>query len=104
MTEGFVAYRGDPELHDGKVVALEHEGETVRVVVEAESGRRLEVRFSGVESLTHHRAEGMTLYSLAEMKAPAPLRRFVFTNWDEEDDARLEVLARDFECRERTQP
>lgn len=68
----------------------------------AELSRRLEILFSGVESLTDLHAVGMTLYALAEFAASAPLRRFVFANWDEEeDDSRLEVLARDFECRER---
>jgi hypothetical protein len=82
------------------VIAVEQEGDAARVVVETESGRTLEIRFSGFHSLTQHRAEEMTLYSLTELEAPAPLRRFVFTNWDEEDGARLEVLARDFDCRE----
>jgi hypothetical protein len=100
MSEGFVAYRGDPDFHDGKVVAVHHEGDTARVVVKAESGRVLEVRFSGVDSLRSHKAEGMTLYSLTEVEAPTPLRRFVFANWDEEDDARLEVVALDFDWRD----
>jgi len=44
----------------------------------------------------------MTIYALAEVKAEAPLRRFVFSNWDEDDDALLEVVARDFSWRETT--
>jgi hypothetical protein len=37
----------------------------------------------------------MMVYALTEMPATPPLRRFVFVNWDEEDDASLEVVARD---------
>ena len=97
----FLSYRGDPGLHDGRVVTVEHDGEVARVIVGADAGRgqRLEVRFRGVESLHQHRSEGMLLYALAEMQAAPPLRRFVFVNEDEEgDDARLEVLALDFDC------
>jgi hypothetical protein len=40
----------------------------------------------------------MMLYALAEVRAQEPLRRFVFVNWDEEnDDARLEVVCRTFD-------
>ncbi len=33
------------------------------------------------------------LYALSEMRAPAPLRRFAFANWDDDDDAILEIDA-----------
>jgi hypothetical protein len=102
MTEGFIAFRGGPELHDGKIVKVEQDGDTARVVVEAETGRELEVVFYGVTSLTQHRAEGMTLYALSEMDYEAPQRHFLFANWDDEDDAQLEVIARDFDFRERS--
>jgi hypothetical protein len=68
---------------------------TARVAIQGASGRRFTVEFRGVQSVRSHRAEGLPLYSLSEMKAPAPWRRFVFTNWDEEDDAALEVIARE---------
>jgi hypothetical protein len=102
MTEGFIAFRGGPELHDGKIVKVEQDGDTARVVVEAETGRELEVVFYGVASLTQHRAEGMTLYALSEMDYEAPQRHFLFANWDDEDDAQLEVIARDFDFHERS--
>jgi hypothetical protein len=106
MEGSFIAYRGARDIHDGTV---EHAGDLARVVVKALNGRMFEVEFSGVESATRIRAEGMMLYSLSEMEEKrSPLRRFVFTNWEEEeeDDAELMVLARDFSCREfpRAQP
>ncbi len=100
MGDQFVGYRGDRDLHDGVVVGVQRTGDVARVVVKTYDGRRLEVEFSGVESLEQRDAEGMRLYSLSEMTAASPLRRFVFTNWDDEADAQLEVLARDFACRE----
>ena len=95
--DDFVAYVGPPEIHDGVVEAVEREGDQVRVLLRGGIGRPIEVVFRGVESVTARRAEGMVLYALAEMRAPAPLRRFVFANWEEEDDASLEVIARELQ-------
>jgi hypothetical protein len=69
------------------------------VIVRGGSGSQFELGFSAVASLAQHRAEGMVLYAVVEMKADPPLRRFVFTNWDDGDDARLELVAREIECR-----
>jgi hypothetical protein len=91
----FVAYVGPPELHDGYIVEVQRQNEKARVVIRGASGRLFAVEFCGVQSVKAHRAEGMLLYSLSEMKAAAPLRRFVFVNWDEEDDASLEIVARE---------
>ena len=100
MSEGFVAYQGDHDIHDGQVASVEHTGDVVRVVIDAANGRRLLIEFSEVSSVKQESAEGMTLYALSEFVAPAPLRRFVFANWDEAAGAKLEVLARGFHCRE----
>jgi hypothetical protein len=99
VSDDFVAYRGDADLHDGTVLSVHHEGDEARVIVRGGSGSQFEIGFSGVASLTQYRAEGMTLYAVAEMKTDPPLRRFVFTNWDDEDDASLELVARDVDCR-----
>jgi hypothetical protein len=97
----FVRYIGDPDIHDGAIIDVQHEGDTSRVAIRAASGRRFTVEFQGVSSVRSNRAEGMLLYSLSEMKAPAPGRRFVFSNWDHEDDAALEIVARDIRILER---
>ncbi len=99
MADEFIAYRGDSDIHDGEVVEVRSEGDGVCVVVRGASGRSHELCFKGVGSMTQHRAVGMKLYALAEMAAYAPLRRFVFANWDETDDASLEVNAVEFESR-----
>ena len=89
----FVAYVGPPDLHDGQVVELAHNGDTLRVLVQGDGGRRMAVECLGVVDVQAVKPEGMTLYALVEMTAPPPLRRFVFANWDD-DASTLEVLAR----------
>lgn len=104
MSEEFVGYRGGHEVHDAKIVSVEHDGDVARIVVEAVDGQRIMFEFSGVAALTQIRTEGMVLYGLSEFEAAAPLHRFVFANWDDDDDARLEVLAAGFEQRELQAP
>ena len=79
-------------------MSVEHLGDRLLAVVEFEGGDdRISLDFGVVTTLIEHRVVGMTLYALAEMQAPEPFRRFVFVNWDEEnDDARLEVVCRTF--------
>jgi hypothetical protein len=91
-------YVGDPDFHDGQVVTVARSGSDLQVEVRGASGRAYEVVFSGVESVTQRRPEGMLLYALTEMPSEPPLRRFVFANWDEQDEATLEVDALDFRC------
>ena len=93
-----MSYVGGPDLHDGTVATVSRDGADVRVEVVGSSGRRYEVRFLGVESVRMHRAEGMRIYAVSEMRAQPPYRRFVFSNWDEEDDATIEVLATELGC------
>jgi hypothetical protein len=99
VPDEFVAYRGDADLHDGTVLSVHRDGDETRVIVRGGSGREFEVVLSGVASTTQHEAVGMKLYAVAELRADPPLRRFVFTNWDDEGDASLEVIALDIDCR-----
>ena len=91
-----VAHIGNPDFHDGTVISVLAKADRVSVVIQGQSGRRYTLDFNGVARLASNRAEGMTLYAVTEMEAPQPLRRFVFVNWDEKDDASLEVTARGF--------
>jgi hypothetical protein len=89
-----VSHVGDDGLRDGVVVAVSQDGSDARVQVRGGNGDRFEVCFSGVASISEHRAAGMRIYALAEMTGKPPLRRFVFfAHWDEPDDATLEVDA-----------
>ena len=88
----FIAYVGDPEIHDGVITDFEHQGTKASVTIKTQSGRMLKIEFDGVLSVKSNKPEGMMLYSLSEMKHPEH-RLFVFTNWEEEDDAYLEITA-----------
>ena len=46
--------------------------------------------------LISNRPERMMLYIINEVKKQFPYRKFIFTNWDERDDASLEIIAEDF--------
>jgi len=92
----FVAYVGDPDFHDGSIVAVEHQGDVLRVRVRGASGKHYVVAFSGVIAVRKNRPEGMLLYALCEHRGELPLRRFVFGNWDDDSNAYLEVDAAGF--------
>jgi len=95
----FIGYVGIPDLHDGVVSRVSVSGNTAEVVVEGFSGREHVILFQGVESVEMNAPEGMLLYSLSEMRASPPFRRFVFTNNEEDHPGCLSVLALDFSIR-----
>ncbi len=98
--DSFVQYWNSDDVHDGRVRQVAVEGDRVLVSVETNEGRLVIFEFAGVQQDKQNRPEGMLLYSLSEMEETAPLRRFVFANWDEEDDARLEIIALEVNSRE----
>lgn len=51
------------------------------------------IDFRKVRSASITDVKGMRLYSLSEMSAAPPFRRFVFVDWDEESNRHLEVVA-----------
>lgn len=98
-TEGyttFVAYVGPPDIHDATVLRLTQKDDVATVYLRSSEGRPFTLEFSGITNIHAIRPEGMLLYALAEMRAESPLRRFVFANWDEEDKATLEIIAKDW--------
>ena len=92
----FIGCVGDPDFHDGAVLAVEHQNGTARVRVRGVSGKVFVVDFGGVRAVRANRPDGMMIYALCEHSAVAPVRRFVFANWDDESDAYLEVDAETF--------
>ena len=93
----FIAYVGIADIHDGTVLRVSAEGETAEVVIEGCSGREHSILFDGVDHVEMNEPEGMLLYSLSEMRAEPPLRKFVFTN--NNDEKSLSVVAMDFRIR-----
>ena len=93
--ESFVRYWHSEDVHDGRVRQVIQDAEHVRVLVDTPDGRLVTFEFSGVESVSLNRPEGMLLYSLTEIGSAPSHRTFVFTNWEEDDEARLELMATD---------
>ncbi len=89
----FVEYYGDPDFHDGVIVSVVSKRDDVRVGIKGASGRDYDLLFRDVESVEANRPVGMMLYALSLMKTPGPMRRFAFANWDDGDDACLEIVA-----------
>ena len=96
MGERGVRYVGPEGLHDGHLVSVERSGDTATVHIRTHDGETLALEFSGVQALTAVHPEGMLLYGLAELDVEGAPRQFVFANWEEWDDAGLEIAARDF--------
>ncbi len=93
MESPFLGYIGDPDFHDGTILAFEQQSETVHVKVQGASGSLLLVVFSGVAGVRANNPEGMVLYALCELSGKLPLRRFAFANWDQDNAAFLEIDA-----------
>ena len=93
MSDFSVRHLGPADFHDGSIESVDRSADRVRVTVRGESGQRYSVTFSGVTELQAVRPEGMLLYALSELPAQGAVRRFSFTNWEDEDDARLEISA-----------
>jgi len=91
----FIAYIEPEELHDATLLRFAQEDNRVTVYIQGQEGRSFVFEFLDVTSIHAISPEGMILYSLTEMKAEPPLRRFVFVNWNEEDKAALEIVAKD---------
>src|SRR5262245_60488157 len=96
----FVGYVGDPDFHDGSVVATEHDGGIFRVRVRGASGTVFRVDFGGVRAVRANHPEGMVIYALTELSGEPPVRCFSFANWDDEGSAYLQVDAETIAVRE----
>jgi hypothetical protein len=92
----FIGYVGEADLHDACISSMCYTGEQADVILRAHNGRQVKVTFTGVNRVVSTQPLGMMIYALNEMRADPPYRRFVFTNWDEEETATLEIEARDF--------
>jgi hypothetical protein len=89
----FVQYVGSADFHDGRIVDVRHDADAMRVHVCGASKRVYVAEFPGGKVWKINRPVGMFLYSLSEMRTNPPLQHCVFANWDEEDDAALEIEA-----------
>jgi hypothetical protein len=93
---GFIGYVGSPAVHDGILLRVCVEGDSVEVVIQGYGGQEHVVLFEGVDSVEMKAPEGMVLYSISEMRATPPLRKFVFIKSEEDHPGCLSVWAKDF--------
>ena len=109
IPENSIRYVGPPELHCGHVIGVQRSGDRATVRVRDADGRQMCLEFAGVADFDAVRPEGMLLHGLAELGPAEPgrrdaLRRFVFANEEEWDDAFLEIAAREFWFRPAERP
>ncbi len=90
----FIGYIGDGDFHDSIIVAVEQQSDMIRVQIRGYSGKEYAAEFRGVTSVKNNRSEGMVLYAIAEFTSNSSCRRFVFSNWDDQGDAYLEIEAK----------
>jgi hypothetical protein len=96
----FSTYVGPKEIHDATLLRSVQEDGKVTIYLQSVDGHAFALEFLDVASIHALSPEGMVLYALAEVKTRLPLRRFVFVNWDEEDEAALEIVAIDLRVKE----
>ena len=107
--ESSIQYVGPPELHCGHVISAVRSGDRATVRVRDADGHQVSLEFGGVADFEAVRPEGMLLHGVAELRPPDPrhehaLRRFIFANEEEWDDAFLEIAAREFWVRSTEPP
>jgi hypothetical protein len=88
-------YIGSRDVHDASVVRVDLSEENLDVILQVKGTQRFRIR--NVQHVESNRPEGMMLYAVAELRAAESTRHFSFINWDEKDDARLEIAATDYE-------
>jgi len=92
----FIQYIGNYRVHDGVIKKILQENDKVKVIMESMDKEEISIEFYGVKSIKSFNAEGMMLYSISEMKTDAPFREFIFTNWDDDGDEFLDIIAKEY--------
>ncbi|SHJ97179.1 hypothetical protein SAMN02745163_02959 [Clostridium cavendishii DSM 21758] len=93
--KNFIRYIGDYRVHDSSIETILQNEDIIQVYLISNENEKIIVTFIDVKSMKSNRPEGMILYSISEMKEQPPFRKFIFVNWDEDNDASLEIIAKD---------
>ena len=108
----FIGYIQEPDVHDGVIISATYKSgflrslfdkRKVQVLVLTHEERLFGIWFTRVRSANIRNADGMRLYSISEMHATPPFRRFVFVDWEEPSDRHCEVVAREIASAEITE-
>jgi hypothetical protein len=68
----------------------------VEVLIRSANLELFKVIFYDVNDVKTNKTKDMMIYSITEIRGEEPLRNFVFVNWDEQDDAYLEIIAKSY--------
>lgn len=108
----FIGYIQEPNIHDGVIVEARYKSGLLRsifdkrvvvVVVLTYDQRLFVIEFRRVRSASITNVKGMRLYSLTEMNATPPFRRFLFVDSEEKSNRHCEVVAREISSVELTE-
>jgi hypothetical protein len=89
----FIGYIGEADFHDGTILDVRQTTNSVHVHIRGGGGKIFVVEFKGVHSVQQNNPVGMMLYALSEVRGEYPLRKFMFANWEDDGDAKLEIEA-----------
>src|SRR5829696_3702081 len=108
----FIGYIQEPDVHDGVIIRARYKSGFLRslfdkrvvlVVVLTYDDRLFVIEFGRVRSASITNVEGMRLYSLSEMYATPPFRKFVFVDSEEKSNRNFEVVSREISSVELTE-
>jgi len=84
---------GPAAVHDSHVADVTCAADRCVVTLNPVDGSAIEVEFEGVRLVTQVDPIGMMLYSINQVLSESGSRTFIFVNWDDNDERRLEVSA-----------
>lgn len=86
----FIWYVGDSRIHASKINHEKWDGIQLDFLLITPEGETIFTSFYNVKSIKSNNQIGMKIYALSEMEDIDPYRKFIFANWDEDDDTILE--------------
>lgn len=92
-----IQHIGDYRVHDAIIKKIIHQKQTIEVLLNSVDKELIKFAFHDVQRIKEKQAEGMILYSAVEIRAEESFRHFVFVNWDESDNACLEIVAKRYD-------
>lgn len=98
----WIAYTGDPDLQDGRILSVNWRRDTFEVEVEGGSHAQvITLVFHHVTDVGTEQPVGMQIAGISEVRSPEGARGFIFLNWDDGDGRALEVWGTAFSVKRR---
>jgi len=90
-------YIGSPEIHDGKIISLIKENDNLVVNIQSYEGKNFVIKFINIKEIKSNNPENMVLYGLVKENFKENLKKYIFSNWDEDGNQFLEIIAEGYE-------